>query len=98
MINVDLTKLPSNVSHLVFVISSFRGQTFDKVESAFCRLVDSNNKTELARYNLSGKNPHTAQVMAQVYKENGIWTMQAIGEATNGRTVQDFATFAQSLI
>jgi tellurium resistance protein TerZ len=98
MISVELTRLPSNVSHLVFVISSFRGQTFDKVESAFCRLVDATNKTELARYNLSGKNPHTAQVMAQVYKENGIWTMQAIGEATNGRTVQDFATFAQSLI
>jgi tellurium resistance protein TerZ len=98
MISVDLTRLPSNVSHLVFVISSFRGQTFDKVDSAFCRLVDATNKTELARYNLSGKNSHTAQVMAQVYKENGIWTMQAIGEATNGRTVQDFASFAQSLI
>lgn len=98
MINVDLTRLPSNVNHLVFVISSFRGQTFDKVESAFCRLVDATNKTELARYNLSGKNPHTAQVMAQVYKENGIWTMQALGEPTNGRTVQEFATFAQSLV
>ncbi len=98
VISVDLTRLPSNVKHLVFVISSFRGQTFDKVESAFCRLVDSNSKSELARYNLSGKNPHTAQVMAQVYKENGIWTMQALGVPTNGRTVHDFAAFAQGLI
>lgn len=98
MINVDLTRLPSNVNHLVFVISSFRGQTFDKVESAFCRLVDTTNKNELARYNLSGKNPHTAQIMAQVYKENGIWTMQALGEPTNGRTVNDFAGFASTLV
>lgn len=98
MISVDLTRLPSNVKHLVFVISSFRGQTFDQVESAFCRLVNAENKTELARYNLSAKNACTAQVMAQVYKDNGIWTMQALGEPTNGRTVQDFASFAQSLV
>jgi len=98
VISVDLTRLPSKVKHLVFVISSFRGQTFDKVESAFCRLVDANSKSELARYNLSGKNPHTAQVMAQVYKENGIWTMQALGAPTNGRTVHDFAAFAQGLV
>jgi tellurium resistance protein TerZ len=98
LINVDLTRLPSNVKRLVFVISSFRGQTFDEVESAFCRLVDADGKKELARYNLSGKNPHTAQVMAQVYKENGIWTMQALGEPTNGRTVNDFAAFAKGLV
>lgn len=98
VISVDLTRLPSNVKHLVFVISSFRGQTFDQIETAFCRLVNAEGKVELARYNLSGKNPHTAQVMAQVYKENGIWTMQALGEPTNGRTVQDFAAFAQNLV
>ncbi len=98
VISVDLTKLPSKVKHLVFVISSFRGQTFDKIDSACCRLVDATNNSELAKYNLSGKNPYTAQVMAQVYKDNGIWTMQAIGESTNGRTVNDFASFAKSLI
>jgi tellurium resistance protein TerZ len=98
IINVDLTKLPNNVKHLVFVISSFRGQTFDQIEQASCRLVDATTKTELAIYKLSGKNPYTAQVMAQVYKENGIWTMQAIGESTNGRTVNDFAEFAKKLV
>jgi tellurium resistance protein TerZ len=98
VIKVDLSRLPSNVTNLVFVISSFRGQTFDKIESAFCRLVDATKNTELARYNLSGKNPHTAQVMARVYKENGVWTMQALGEPTNGRTVQDFANFAKQFV
>lgn len=98
VISVDLTKLPSKVKHLVFVISSFRGQTFDKIDQASCRLVDQTTNTELASYTLSGKNPYTAQVMVQVYKENGIWTMQAIGESTNGRTVNDFADFAKNLV
>ncbi|NCQ51768.1 TerD family protein [archaeon] len=98
VITVDLTHLPSNVTNLVFVISSFRGQTFDKIEAAFCRLVDATKNTELARYQLSGKNSSTAQIMAQVYKENGAWTMQAIGESTNGRTVQDFADQVKNMV
>lgn len=98
VIKVDLSRLPSNVTNLVFVISSFRGQTFDQVESAFCRLVNAEGNVELARYNLSAKNPYTAQVMARVYKENGIWTMQALGEPTNGRTVQDFISVVQNVI
>jgi tellurium resistance protein TerZ len=88
VINVDLTRIPSNVQSLVFVITSFRGQTFDKVDSAFCRLVDVTKNKELARYTLSDKTPVTAQVMAKVYKENGEWMMQAIGAPTNG-TVQN---------
>jgi len=88
VIYVDLTRIPSNVQSLVFVITSFRGQTFDKVESAFCRLVDESKNKELARFTLSDKTPVTAQVMAKVYKENGEWMMQAIGAPTNG-TVQN---------
>lgn len=88
VINVDLTRLPSNIQSLVFVITSFRGQTFDKVDSAFCRLVDASKNKELARYTLSDKTPVTAQIMAKVYRENGEWMMQALGVPTNG-TVQN---------
>lgn len=85
VIKVDLTRLPANIQSLVFVITSFRGQTFDKVESAFCRLVNDSNNKELARYTLSDKTPVTAQIMAKVYRDNGEWMMQALGIPTNGR-------------
>jgi tellurium resistance protein TerZ len=88
VIKVDLTRLSSNVQTLVFIITSFRGQTFDKVDAAFCRIVDSTNNKELARYTLSDKTPVTAQIMAKIYKENGEWMMQALGVPTNG-TVQN---------
>jgi tellurium resistance protein TerZ len=84
VINIDLTRIPSNVQTLVFVITSFSGQTFDKIESAFCRLVDASKNNELVRYTLSGKTPVTAQIMAKIYRENGEWMMQAIGAPTNG--------------
>lgn len=86
VINVDLSRIPSNVQTLVFVINSFTGQTFEKVEAASCRLVNRDNNTELAKFNLSTKNNYTAQIMAKVYRENGAWTMKAIGTPANGRT------------
>lgn len=89
VINVDLQKLPSNISTLVFTITSFRGQTFDKVESAKCRLVDASSNKELASYTLSDKSKVTAQVMAKVYKQNNEWHMQAIGAPTNGSVQSD---------
>ncbi|MBJ8453915.1 TerD family protein [Acinetobacter bereziniae] len=89
VIHVDLTKIPSQVKALVFTISSFRGQTFEKVENAFCRLVDSNTNTEIAKYNLSAKGNYTALIIAKVYRHNGAWKMSAIGDTCNGQTIHD---------
>lgn len=95
MINVDLNAVPANVTSLVFVITSFRGQTFNEVESAFCRLVNAETNKELANYKLSDKTPTTAQVMAKVYKENGEWMMQAIGAPADGRVASDLLKVVQ---
>jgi len=86
---VDLTRLPVHVTSLVFTVSSFNGQTFNEVENAFCRLVDETTGAELARYTLSGGGAHTAMVMAKLYRHNGGWKMNAIGEPAQGRTFQD---------
>ena len=39
---VDLTKVPPNIKTLVFVVSSFRGQTFGDVENAFYSIILTN--------------------------------------------------------
>lgn len=98
VIEVDLTKVDPTVQSLVFLITSFRGQTFEKIESAFCRLVNKETNVELARFNLSGKNAYTGQVMAKVYRENGAWVMKAIGESGNGTTQKDLIPLAQSCL
>ena len=86
---VDLSRVPEDVKTLVFVVNSFTGQTFDRVENAFCRLVDEPTGTEIARFALSGRGSHTAQVMAKVYRHEGEWKMHAIGENASGRTFRD---------
>jgi tellurium resistance protein TerZ len=84
---VDLNKVPANVKSLVFTVNSFTNQTFDQVENAYCRLVDSSNNKEIARFTLSAQGSHTAQIMAKVYRHEGEWKMHAIGENGHGRTI-----------
>jgi tellurium resistance protein TerZ len=84
---VDLNKVPANVKALVFTVNSFTNQTFDQVENAYCRLVDSSTNKEIARYTLSAQGSHTAQIMAKLYRHEGEWKMHAIGENGHGRTI-----------
>ncbi|MDR1395337.1 MAG: TerD family protein [Deltaproteobacteria bacterium] len=84
---VDLSKVPQNVKYLVFTVNSFQGQTFNSVENAYCRLVDTRTNQEIARYTLSGGGEHTAMVMAKLYRHQGEWKMHAVGDQTSGRHV-----------
>jgi tellurium resistance protein TerZ len=88
-INVDLTRLPAAVRTLVFTVNSFTGDSFDRIENAYCRVVDSTNGKELARYDLTGAGSHTGQVMAKLVRSGDGWEMKALGDRTSGRTFQD---------
>ena len=86
---VELNRIPAEVKTLVFTVSSFRGQTFDQVANAFCRIVNGANNQEIAKYTLTSQGSHTAQIMAKLYQHNGEWKMAALGENCMGRTFQD---------
>ncbi len=86
---VDLVSLPAEVQTLVFTVNSFTGDTFDRIENAYCRLVDTTTNSELARYDLTGAGNHTGQVMAKVTRGAGGWDMKALGDKTTGRTFHD---------
>ncbi|WP_036172973.1 TerD family protein [Massilia sp. 9096] len=86
---VELNRVPEHVKSLVFTVNSFTGQNFAQVANAFCRLVDTASKREVARYDLSVQSSHTAQIMAKLYRHNGEWKMHAIGENGSGRTIDE---------
>ncbi|RBP44602.1 tellurium resistance protein TerZ [Roseimicrobium gellanilyticum] len=86
---VDLSRVSAGVKSLIFVVSSFTGQSFAEIENAFCRVINGSNNQELAKYDLSCNGSHTAMVMAKVYRHNNEWKMHAIGENAAGRTFQD---------
>jgi len=88
---VNLPAVSPSVAHIVFVFSSYSGQTFDKVANAFTRLLDDSvpGSPEVARFELTESGSHTALIMAKVSRQGGGWTFQAIGERATGRTVKD---------
>lgn len=86
---VSLPAVTPAAAHLVFVVSSYTGETFSQIENAFCRLVDNTTGAELARFDLSGAGNHTAQIMARLSRSGADWEMTAIGSTANGRTIRD---------
>ena len=84
-IMVDLSKVPSQVEKIVFVVNIYdarsRNQHFGMIQNAFIRLMNMDNKTEICRYNLSENyNNMTGLVVGEIYRKNGEWKFNAIGQ------------------
>lgn len=88
VITVDLDTLPAKVEYIAFTVNSFRGQTFNNVENAFCRVIDQSGK-ELAIYKLTEHGHHTGIVISSLRRNNGSWDFTAHGHACHGCTIDD---------
>ena len=97
-ISVDLTRLPASVETLVLTVTSFRGQTFDKVANAFGRVVDLSTNRELARYDISESGSYTGLILASLKRSGGEWVYKAIGERAAGVHVQQLVDQSRRLI
>lgn len=91
-ITVDLAHLSSEIERIVFVVNIYncteRKQDFGLIKNAYIRLVDESTEKEICKYNLSddyaGK---TAMIFAEVYRNNGEWKFNAIGQGTNDASI-----------
>lgn len=88
VILVDLTKLPLKMEYLVFTVNSFRGQTFNQVANAFCRVLDQDQK-QLAYYQLTEQGAHTGIIIATLKRNGGAWDFTAQGFPCSGKTISD---------
>lgn len=84
-IMVNLPMVPSQVDKIVFVVNIYdarkRNQHFGLIRNAFIRLVDMDHHTEICRFNLSENyNNMTGLVVGEIYRKNGEWKFNAIGQ------------------
>lgn len=79
IITLDLTRLGPDISAVLFLVTCYTGQPFDRIENAFCRLVDGTTGTELLRYDLAGV-PYTGLVMGAVDRANGRWEFREVSK------------------
>lgn len=89
-ISIELNRLPTTVQALIFTVNSFSGEGFAGIPSAFCRIVDGTQNSEIARFDLSlTGGDYTGLIMTKLYRHNNEWKLQAIGEHASGRTFHD---------
>ena len=95
-IMIDLAKVPEVYDKIVFVVNIYeadkRRQHFGMIRNAFIRLVDQRNNKEMCKYNLSENyEGMTAMIFGEVYRYNGEWKFNAIGQATKDLGIGDLA-------
>ena len=85
---VSLDRIPANFERLVFVVTIYqarqRRQNFGLIKNAFIRLVDADRNQEICKFNLSENyDGQTAMIFGEMYRRNGEWKFNAIGQGTN---------------
>lgn len=85
---VDLSSVPAQYDKIVLVVNIYqavqRNQHFGMIQNAFIRLVDARNNSEMCRYNLTEDySGMLAMIFGEVYRHNGEWKFNAIGQGTN---------------
>ncbi|MCQ2465718.1 MAG: TerD family protein [Oscillospiraceae bacterium] len=86
-VKVYLSDLPAQYNRIVFAVTIYeaykRNQNFGMIKNAFIRIVNAENNQELCRFNLSDNyDGMTAMVFGELYRHNGEWKFNAVGEGT----------------
>ena len=93
---IDLNSVPSYFDKIVIAVTIYqatqRRQHFGMIENAFIRLVNSTNNKEICIYNLTENySGSTAMIFGEVYKKDGEWKFNAVGQGTSDNSVIDVA-------
>ncbi|MBR3770784.1 MAG: TerD family protein [Clostridium sp.] len=94
---VELDKVPENYDKIMLVVNIYqavqRKQHFGLIQNAYIRLVDGRNNTEMCRYNLSDDySGMTAMIFGSVYRHNGEWKFDAMGQGTTDPGLGELAS------
>ena len=85
-IQIDLTKVNSDIHKIVFVVTiadaQTKRQTFGMVNNAYVRLLDTQkNNREICRFDLREHgSTATAIIFAELFRSGSDWQFKAIGE------------------
>lgn len=86
---VDLTKIPDDIEKVAFAVTIYmaeeRLQNFGMVSNSHIRMVNKETNEEMIRYDLGEDySTETAMVLGELYRHNGEWKFNAIGQGYSG--------------
>ena len=93
-IMISLAQVPEQYDRIVLVVNIYqaakRKQSFGMIKNAFIRIIDGRTNQEMCKYDLSESyDGMTAMIFGEVYRHNGEWKFNAIGQATQEDGLQE---------
>lgn len=91
---IDLSKVPAEYDRIVIVVNIYdcikRKQEFGMIKNAFIRIVDGKTNREMCKYDLSEDySGMTAMIFGEIYRHNGEWKFNAIGQGTKDTSISE---------
>ena len=88
-VKVNLSAIPVDVERLAVAVTihdaTNRSQSFGQVDNAFIRVVNDDNSSEIARYDLSeDASTETAMIFGEIYRHGNEWKFRAVGQGYTG--------------
>lgn len=89
VIDASLKTIPPEIAKIALTVTIHeaekRQQNFGQVSNAFVRIVNCENDEEIIRYDLTEDfSVETALIMAELYRKDGEWRMNAVGAGYQG--------------
>ncbi len=89
VIKMDLAAMPPEVKRLSIGVTiheaDARKQNFGMVNSAFIRVMNQDDNSEIARFDLTeDMSTETAMIFGEVYRHNDEWKFKAVGQGFSG--------------
>lgn len=88
-LEIELEQVPNVIERIVVIVTIYeaenRRQNFGQVGSAFMRIVNLDNNTEIARFDLAEDfGTETAIIFGEIYKDGSDWKFKAVGQGFPG--------------
>jgi tellurium resistance protein TerD len=88
-IKINLTIVPANIDKIAITVTIHdaiaRAQNFGQVSNAYVHVVDEVNSREVMRYDLGEDfSVETALVVCELYRNQGEWKFNAVGNGFSG--------------
>ncbi len=87
-ISVDLFRLSPESKTIFFAISSFSGNRLKRIKNCYMRVFDARSGKNILRYDKGGEES-TAKVMLRLKREEGGWSVKALGIGCKGQNIED---------
>lgn len=84
-LQIELSKVNASIQEIVFVVTIHeaeqRKQNFGQIKNSFIRIYDNATEKEIAKYELEeNASTETAIEFGKLYKKDGEWRFQAVGD------------------